>query len=73
LNAFVGQERAIVSPISGTTRDAIDTVVEREGQTYRLMIPLELEKRNTLNTEPNSSASTALLKRFAAPMWFYWY
>ncbi|WGV23768.1 ribosome biogenesis GTPase Der [Halotia branconii] len=37
LNAFVGQQRAIVSPISGTTRDAIDTVVERDGQTYRLI------------------------------------
>ncbi len=37
LNAFVGEERAIVSPISGTTRDAIDTIVERNGQTYRLI------------------------------------
>ncbi|YAF97937.1 MAG: ribosome biogenesis GTPase Der [Nodularia sp. CChRGM 3473] len=37
LNAFVGEERAIVSPISGTTRDAIDTVVERDGQIYRLI------------------------------------
>lgn len=37
LNAFLGQERAIVSPISGTTRDAIDTVVERNGQIYRLI------------------------------------
>jgi GTP-binding protein len=37
LNAFVGEERAIVSPISGTTRDAIDTVVERNGQIYRLI------------------------------------
>ncbi|MBE9049316.1 ribosome biogenesis GTPase Der [Nostocales cyanobacterium LEGE 11386] len=37
LNAFVGEERAIVSPISGTTRDAIDTVIERDGQIYRLI------------------------------------
>ncbi len=37
LNAFLGEQRAIVSPISGTTRDAIDTVVERNGQTYRLI------------------------------------
>lgn len=37
LNAFLGEKRAIVSPISGTTRDAIDTVVERNDQTYRLI------------------------------------
>ncbi|YAI82493.1 MAG: ribosome biogenesis GTPase Der [cyanobacterium endosymbiont of Rhopalodia sterrenbergii] len=37
LNAFLGKNRAIVSPISGTTRDAIDTVVEQNGQSYRLI------------------------------------
>lgn len=37
LNAFTGENRSIVSPISGTTRDAIDTVVERNGTTYRLI------------------------------------
>ncbi|BBA79891.1 GTP-binding protein EngA [cyanobacterium endosymbiont of Rhopalodia gibberula] len=37
LNAFLGENRAIVSPISGTTRDAIDTVVEQDGQSYRLI------------------------------------
>lgn len=37
LNALTGEQRAIVSPISGTTRDAIDMVVEREGKTYRLI------------------------------------
>lgn len=37
LNAFTGENRAIVSPISGTTRDAIDTIVQRNGQNYRLI------------------------------------
>ena len=37
LNSFLGENRAIVSPISGTTRDAIDTVIERDGKTYRLI------------------------------------
>ncbi len=37
LNAMVGEKRSIVSPISGTTRDAIDTVVERNGKKYSLI------------------------------------
>ncbi|MBE9103713.1 ribosome biogenesis GTPase Der [Nostoc cf. edaphicum LEGE 07299] len=45
LNAFVGEERAIVSPISGTTRDAIDTVIERAGQTYRLIDTAGIRKK----------------------------
>ncbi|MBW4509753.1 MAG: ribosome biogenesis GTPase Der [Scytonematopsis contorta HA4267-MV1] len=45
LNAFVGEERAIVSPISGTTRDAIDTVIERNGQTYRLIDTAGIRKK----------------------------
>ncbi|MGI2903162.1 ribosome biogenesis GTPase Der [Tolypothrix sp. VBCCA 56010] len=45
LNAFVGEERAIVSPISGTTRDAIDTVVERDGQIYRLIDTAGIRKK----------------------------
>jgi GTP-binding protein len=31
LNALVGQERAIVSPVAGTTRDAVDERVVRDG------------------------------------------
>jgi GTP-binding protein len=37
LNRLVGEERAIVSPEAGTTRDAVDTVVAREGRNYRLI------------------------------------
>jgi GTPase len=37
LNALTGTGRAIVSPIAGTTRDAVDELVRREGQTYRFI------------------------------------
>jgi GTP-binding protein len=37
LNALTNSKRAIVSPIPGTTRDAVDEMVEREGQKYRFV------------------------------------
>jgi len=37
LNALTGTERAIVSPIAGTTRDAVDEVVERSGHSFRFV------------------------------------
>ena len=37
LNALTGTSRAIVSPIAGTTRDAVDEVVEFEGNTLRFV------------------------------------
>ncbi len=34
LNALIGEERSIVSPIAGTTRDAVDETVKLEGIDY---------------------------------------
>ena len=37
LNALTGTSRAIVSPIAGTTRDAVDEIVEKNGKKYRFI------------------------------------
>ncbi len=37
LNALTNSSRAIVSPIAGTTRDAVDEVVEHNGAQYRFV------------------------------------
>ena len=56
LNAFVGEKRSIVSPISGTTRDAIDMVVTRgEGEAekrYRLIDTAGIRKKKNVNFGP---------------------
>nr|MBA2741934.1 ribosome biogenesis GTPase Der [Actinomycetota bacterium] len=45
LNALVGQERVIVSEVPGTTRDAIDTVLERGGATFVLVDTAGLRRK----------------------------
>jgi len=37
LNSLLGEERAIVSPVAGTTRDATDTLLKTPGQLFRLV------------------------------------
>ena len=37
LNCLTSSDRAIVSPIPGTTRDAVDEVVEHDGQRFRFI------------------------------------
>jgi GTP-binding protein len=37
LNRLIGEERVIVSPLAGTTRDSVDTVLETPEQIYRLI------------------------------------
>ncbi len=45
LNRLLGEERAIVSPIPGTTRDAIDTALEWEGTPIRLIDTAGIRRR----------------------------
>ncbi|MEN9207455.1 MAG: ribosome biogenesis GTPase Der [Gloeomargarita sp. GMQP_bins_120] len=52
LNALVGEERAIVSPIPGTTRDSVDTWVEREGQRYCLIDTAGIRRKKYVDYGP---------------------
>lgn len=52
LNTLVGETRSIVSPISGTTRDAIDMVVKRGDQTYRLIDTAGIRKKKNVDYGP---------------------
>jgi len=45
VNAILGEERVIVSDIAGTTRDAVDTPFEKDGQKYVLIDTAGMRKR----------------------------
>lgn len=46
VNRILGFERVIVSDIAGTTRDAIDTPFEAEGQAYRIVDTAGIRRKN---------------------------
>ena len=52
LNTFLGEQRAIVSPISGTTRDAIDTFIEYQGKNYCLIDTAGIRKKKNVEYGP---------------------
>lgn len=49
LNRLVGEDRVIVSDISGTTRDAIDTLLTWEGQSFRLIDTAGIRKKKKID------------------------
>jgi len=49
LNALTGTSRAIVSPIAGTTRDAVDETVEYEGDTLRFVDTAGIRRKGKTN------------------------
>ncbi|BCJ85370.1 ribosome biogenesis GTPase Der [Effusibacillus dendaii] len=45
VNAILGEERVLVSEVAGTTRDAIDTPFQREGQDFVIIDTAGMRKR----------------------------
>ena len=51
VNAFLGEDRVIVSDIAGTTRDSIDTPFEKDGQKYTLIDTAGIRRRSKVNDD----------------------
>jgi len=62
LNALTGQDRAIVSPIPGTTRDAVDETVKRDGVDY-VFIDTAGIRRKGKTTEMAEKLSVVMARR----------
>ena len=51
LNRLAGVERAIVSDVPGTTRDALDVLVASEGRSYRLVDTAGLRRKSQIDAD----------------------
>ena len=51
LNKLAGVDRAIVSDLAGTTRDAIDMLVERDGKAYRLVDTAGIRRKSLIDED----------------------
>lgn len=67
LNALVGEDRTIVSPVSGTTRDAIDTeFVGPDGQKFRLIDTAGIRKRAAVASSGSTTEALSVNRAFRA-------
>ena len=62
LNALVGTERAIVSPVPGTTRDAVDETVREDGTTFRFVDTAGIRRKGR-TTEMTEKLSVVMARR----------
>jgi GTP-binding protein len=56
LNKLTQEERSVVSPISGTTRDAIDSEIERNGRSYTLIDTAGIRRKGKTTDEAEKLA-----------------
>ena len=50
-NKLTNNDRSIVSDVAGTTRDAIDTLVEHDGQMYRIVDTAGLRRKSQIDED----------------------
>lgn len=62
LNALVGQERAIVSPVAGTTRDAVDETIEVDGTSFEFVDTAGIRRKGK-TTEMAEKLSVVMARR----------
>ncbi|PRW61158.1 GTPase Der [Chlorella sorokiniana] len=67
LNSLVGQERSIVSDMSGTTRDAIDTdVTLKDGRKFKLVDTAGVRKRTAIASSKDGAEPLSVERAFRA-------
>jgi len=63
LNALLGEDRAIVSDVAGTTRDSVDAVLEAGGRRFRLVDTAGIRRRGRTERGPEVLSVVQARKR----------
>jgi GTPase len=63
INRLTGQERLVVSDVPGTTRDAIDTICEHQGQSYLLIDTAGIRRKSKVGLKLEKFSIIKALKR----------
>ena len=63
LNALLGEDRAIVSDVAGTTRDSVDALLEAEGRRFRLVDTAGIRRRGRTERGPEVLSVVQARKR----------
>jgi GTP-binding protein len=66
VNKIAGEERAIVSDIAGTTRDALDTVVERNGERFTLIDTAGLRRKSRVRKGKDDIEHYSVIRALSA-------
>ena len=56
LNKISGQTRSLVSPVAGTTRDPVDSLITRDGKSYLLIDTAGIRRRSQTSGQPEELA-----------------
>ncbi len=63
VNRLVGQDRLVVSDVPGTTRDAVDTICEHQGQSYLLIDTAGIRRKAKVDLKLEKFSIIKALKR----------
>lgn len=69
LNVLLGEDRALVSPISGTTRDTIEETIDIEGIRFRLIDTAGLRETDDLIEQLGIERAKDKISRAATVVW----
>jgi GTPase len=66
LNRLTGSSRSIVSPVPGTTRDAVDELIERDGQRFRFIDTAGIRRKGKTRLMPEKLSVVMARKHLEA-------